>query len=492
MCKRAPADQLPPARSGKRLKASLQTNAPLSPSSTLALNDRITTVQNYIDQWDAELKFIYELTRGDNPFAPDFVVRTATTAVQDKRDSLAGQLQEFLDEREREKNRAAINIVASGTGAQAGDGNLYIQFVNIGLGDCTLITTPLGARIMVDCGCDGATQDIVLNSSLKGTGAFTHVRNQVKNDLFLHGRNEIDLLLLTHTDKDHHNKIESILTPLLGMKVHITYYGGTENFTEYGKSASYLRKVCGDNNTFLKKAIIREEKNSKTAFTQSINDAPVTATAGTPKTLGKEFIDANKALVLYYEVDVVGKKSDFKISLLAANATGAWKGNTFYTADADLKTAGEKKINGSPQNQRSLLVLVECFGQKILICGDGTVVTEYVAMNHYKDTLLSKVDYQRIGHHGSPTSSSKAFVASLKQDKIAVASVGGESLVKHHLPQKAILNTYLPLPVIITPAPASHTIYAWEELTRENLSGITNNIWATGSNDSYQVSISPP
>ena len=489
MCKRKISDQNPPARNGKRLKATLQTFAPLPDDSDMDLGDRITTVQSYIGAWDAELQFIQNLGL-ENPFAPDFTKRSASTAVQKKQATLQEQLQEFLEELDREKNLAATNLIPTGTGAQAGDGNLYVQFVNIGLGDCTLITTPQGRRIMVDCGCDGATQDIVLNPSLKGTKYLTHLRNQVKNKFFFNGRNQVDMLLLTHTDKDHHNKIKTILKPLSGMKVGITYYGGTEKFSEYGASAKYLYEVCGTTNASLKKLIVREEKKSKTAFTQTINDVDVKATSGTPGAFGKEFIDTGGAMVLYYEGGTTPKKSDFKISILAANAVGAWRKKTFYTSDSRLKGAKEKKGNGTEQNQRSLIVLVECFEQKILICGDATVVTEYVAMNHYEDQL-GEVGYQRIGHHGSPTSSCKAFVESLQKDKVAIASVGGESLVKHHLPQKAILENYVPLPVIIQPVPGSHTIYAWDELTRDNISSITSNLWATGSNDTYQLSVNP-
>ncbi|PSL29022.1 ComEC/Rec2 family competence protein [Chitinophaga ginsengisoli] len=491
--KRTTSEQDPPARSGKRLKADLTTKGPLPATSPLPLSERITTLKSYLAQWKAELLFIGTLARGDNPFSPEYVIRTATTAITAVQTQLGMQLKLFDDELKREENRAAANIVPLGRGKQAGDGNLYVQFVNIGLGDCTLVTSPQGTRIMIDCGSDGGTDDIVLDPSLQGTAPFDHVRNQVKNKMFLNGRNKIDMLLLTHIDRDHHNKIEDILQPLSGISVDITYYGGTEDFNQYFTSGTYVKTISGDTPAYIKKAIIREEKANANTFTQSINDVPVTATSGQSKALGKEFIDSNNAMVLYYEENTIGQKnSDFKISLLAANVTGAWKKNTFYKNDAKLKTAGEKKGNGTIQNKRSLIILIECFNRKVLVCGDATVVAEYVAMNHYRKSLLSKVNYLRIGHHGSPTSSSRAFANSLKRRKMAIASVGGQSLEKHHLPQKTILENFFPFPVIKKPIPNTHTIYAWEDLVRENISNITDNIWATGSNDSYQLALKPP
>jgi hypothetical protein len=42
------------------------------------------------------------------------------------------------------------------------------------------------------------------------------------------------------------------------------------------------------------------------------------------------------------------------------------------------------------------------------------------------------------------------------------------------------------------PKPPSHTIFAWNELQRENLANIQNNLWATGSNDTYELKAAPP
>ena len=66
---------------------------------------------------------------------------------------------------------------------------LEIHFIKVGQGDCTLVKTPNGKSILVDCGSIG--------------GLFDEHRVKQYIDNVLGANPEIDLLVVTHPDGDH-------------------------------------------------------------------------------------------------------------------------------------------------------------------------------------------------------------------------------------------------------------------------------------------------
>src|SRR5262249_19392478 len=142
----------------------------------------------------------------------------------------------------RDQNVAARVQIKRQKTQKCGDGNCYVQFVNVGMGDCTLIATPLGRRIMIDCGSTSLF-DVVLDPALKTAKvtAIDCIANTIKSELFLNGATTIDLLVLTHPDADHDNKLEAILRPLK-IKASVVYFGGTEDLTAYG-SSGYIQEI---------------------------------------------------------------------------------------------------------------------------------------------------------------------------------------------------------------------------------------------------------
>ncbi|MCX6165952.1 MAG: DNA internalization-related competence protein ComEC/Rec2, partial [Ignavibacteriae bacterium] len=75
--------------------------------------------------------------------------------------------------------------------------NLRITFLYVGQGDCTLIETPDGSNILIDCGM----KDFKYNSGESNIVPFLKRK----------GINQIDLLILTHLHYDHIGGIEYIL-----------------------------------------------------------------------------------------------------------------------------------------------------------------------------------------------------------------------------------------------------------------------------------------
>lgn len=89
--------------------------------------------------------------------------------------------------------------------AQA-QGELSAHFINVGQGDCTLIAFPNGKRLLVDCG------------STDGPFDAAKVRDYIRRQLDP-ANPRIDLLVITHPDADHYNRIPAVFgdpdTPLI-------------------------------------------------------------------------------------------------------------------------------------------------------------------------------------------------------------------------------------------------------------------------------------
>jgi len=380
-------------------------------------------------------------------------------------------------------------------GEFTGNGKCYMQFVNVGLGDCTLITTPKGVKIMIDCGSDALSDVTSLiphyNILVNGTPEVI-IRNSINSQTFLNSTTAIDILILSHPDADHHNKLEDILGLIANFKVNILYYGGANNIEAFTSSA-YIKGVAGTTTSNLRKVVLREEatlnNHGNIIVTKTINDVALGVVAGKANTIGDEFVGATSGeIVLYYEDGA----SNFRLSVLASNVTGVWKDDEFVTNDADIKTAGEMKLNATEPNKRSLVAMMRCFGQQALICGDATALTENFMLDYFADSL-ALVQTLRLGHHGSATSSCEGFIDELSAMSRAVASSSGQTTTLHSLPKQRILDLYPPkLPATAT----AHTIWAFasgDAIAQDNyFNGITTQLYTTGSNDTIGYAIPKP
>ena len=396
--------------------------------------------------------------------------------------------QALLVKRQNFAARVAVNAAKG----QRGDGTCYLHFVNVGLGDCTAISTPSGRTIMIDCGTDSLS-DVILDPDYDPStniGADTYIANTIKGKTFLNTGKNIDLLFLTHPDADHHNKLKTVLGPVRA-KIGLVYYGGADKIEDYaGGTSAYLKQAAGTAASLFRRVTLSEgaflDKNKQVVVTRAINGNPVSKTAGQAGQLGDEFLDpATGAMVVYYEQTA---KSNFRISLLAGNVVGAWADGTYALLESPLKDAREMKLDSTPANRRGLMVLVECFGARILICGDGTTVTEKFVVNQFPN-VLNGVTILRMGHHGSPTSSGQFFLNALGGLTRAVVSTGGENTVLHFLPKQRVLALYGALPS----GAKKHNIYSFESGDQKSqvyLSNITAWLYATGSNDTIAFPIS--
>lgn len=89
--------------------------------------------------------------------------------------------------------------------------HLYVNFLDVGQGDGTIITFPNGEKMLVDLGS-------VKNSQSAGEDALTYLKNEVKSKY-------IKYLFLTHPDRDHYN----LIPDLSSFRYKQSYYGGYYN-----------------------------------------------------------------------------------------------------------------------------------------------------------------------------------------------------------------------------------------------------------------------
>lgn len=476
----------------KKLKSVL--NKPINKGK---LSDRINTFELRVRL----LKEAYTYIDGNRgtlrgAFKP-YNLRDAMKAIQELSNSLDKELEALRSQMVKQQNFANQLIIKNDTGEYAGNRKFYVNFVNVGLGDCTLITTPKGKTIMLDCGSH-ALKDVT--SVIPGYNPAANgppkqiIGNSIRSKTFLNGNSIIDILVLSHTDADHHNQLKDILGTISGMKVNVVYFGGADTITKYSSSA-YIKEIAGTTESDLKRVDLKElpdkDKNGNIVLVKQINGSSITATSGKPNELGDEFIDPTTGeIVLYYEDD---DTSDFRLSVLASNTLGVWVGNNFIKNDAhtDLKASTEMKENSDEANRTSLVALAHCFGQQIIITGDATAVTERFMINNYSKQLAT-VQTLRIGHHGSPTSSSEAFVNALTAMERAVASTCGEKTKKYAFPKFHIMDLFRPKLLSDPPAPP-HNIWSWKaEFQNQKVFPEFNqtkaHLFATGSNNSVHLS----
>ncbi len=86
------------------------------------------------------------------------------------------------------------------------------------------------------------------------------------------------------------------------------------------------------------------------------------------------------------------------------------------------------------ENDSSLILYVEIRKTKLLFTGDASVRSEEKLMTNYE---LPTIDFLKVGHHGSDTSSSKEFINTINP-KYALISVGINNKYNH--PKKSVLK----------------------------------------------------
>ncbi|MDX2030052.1 MAG: hypothetical protein SF339_05245 [Blastocatellia bacterium] len=308
-------------------------------------------------------------------------------------------------------------------------GSLNILFAPVGHGDCTIMKTPKGKILMIDCGSEGGME---LKTAGKAYGEnWERLRDSIK--LVLGTEKRIHFLILTHPDQDHFN----LLMKALPDSVQIERIYHSDEFGEYKIRESPNLKVEQDALSEWLVAHMHTDSERKAEWNPLSMIQQVTLRYSNPFDVNGEPGDKNPfiATTCSYKgenaipIPAYQEKSNSPLNRLDAN------GGLLIWQEADLTVSilssnvAEKHMSddNSVKNRASVVVLVTAFGKKILICGDATFNTELELMARYPflkarlkegGTELERIFILRIGHHGSKrTSTQKRFADFLQAER---------------------------------------------------------------------------
>lgn len=232
--------------------------------------------------------------------------------------------------------------------------DLEIVFLNIGQGDCMLLCFPDGRNMLIDSGDTGNKQ-----------------KNTIDQVLEERNISRLDYVLLTHQDADHVGNMDYVF----------------ENY---------------EVDMFLKPNV--KSTNPIADQLPDTFNSGLTSTEG--GTVSKNNSYANTLVAAYQEEGCTTitfqKDTDITHSFI-------YEDNTYtYTLDFLTPTAQANEIGYKNANNYSPIMILEYGGTKVMFTGDAEEEVEEELLSYYSQSL--DVDILKVGHHGSTTSSSSAFL----------------------------------------------------------------------------------
>lgn len=223
--------------------------------------------------------------------------------------------------------------------------NLAIDFLDVGQGDATFLSLPDGYTMLVDFGS-------TYNASVSAPSAVETIVDQVGAD------NNIDLLVITHSDADHHNQLWRLDEAM----------GGTGGWTF----------------PFDEVAIGGEKDEYDGDYIEALLD----------------HMEANGTLITFGDA--------------VTNGTDPWfttDNVSFYVLSANYPS-----VASAAPNPKSVVLMVSFEGVKVILGGDAEKATEkYIVNTNYADSpdFLSSYGL-KIGHHGSKGGTCKEWVEAVE------------------------------------------------------------------------------
>ncbi|SHI00306.1 ComEC/Rec2 family competence protein [Streptomyces sp. 3214.6] len=333
----------------------------------------------------------------------------------------------------------------------SGDGNLYVSFVEVGQGDFAVLSTPGGKVILFDGGSLGTDHESIEGTKIPNSDAdlIKRMRDVLADTKFLGQKNLIDILILSHPDGDHYNKLRKVL----GNDYTIGKCYHSDSFGQYtsDKTSEFLFPRIG-----LTQQVVKNHDPGKVNGEVTLQGKPVQK-KDTETNITVDRLDDDGGIL------IVDEGAACQISIIAAGVAHE------YTNDGSDDT-----------NRGSVVTLVQAHGQKLLMMGDATKNTEQFLLNTAKDRITG-LDIVQIAHHGSVlTSSSQKFVNVVNPIE-AIAS-SGRKLVKHRHPSKEVILRYV-AKLKERPDIDKHVTYIWPPTGEGKVEAYesTKSVFSTGS-----------
>lgn len=262
-------------------------------------------------------------------------------------------------------------------------GVMQFAFVDMGQGDCTLISCPNNRLYVIDCGSSGGLQEEPFNA------AKALVRD------WADGKSVY--MVMTHPDKDHYNQFIKLLTTDPAVSVSSIYFSRAKS--DSSPLALYKESGLGKNldkfdNPFLMELTLNATKHFKKTWSLLADDYK---TAIGPTDIPKEGYELIKG--------VAPKNIAWSLTIIAGNVTSA------------SRTDKEKS------NAASLCTLVKYGDQSLLMTADSNHETlKYLYDSHAAQ--IKNVSLFQVPHHGSETGTPATEFKALVDPEALVVSVG--------------------------------------------------------------------
>lgn len=330
-----------------------------------------------------------------------------------------------------------ITAPGPGSGRPDSNGVLTIKQINIGQGNLTYIICPNGKRVLIDAGSDdmgGITlSDVAVNLNYAqpfqwSTTASGNPRQWYQQTNLLY----VDLIILTHSDSDHYNKVESLVSPL--SPVQQVYIGGP--ISGYNSSTKFRKwSQLYDN--------IATRTNPETGKDE--------------KRIDQIIIDSeNRDPLLLCDGGIEGGQP-CEIWAIAGSVPGE-----------------------NPVNANSVVVKIIYGNVSAMITGDATVDTENFILGNaergnYPFPLTT--NWLLVPHHGSETSSSPSFIQAVSPQIAVISAKDGNG---HGLPRKNIVKQYTDPADMLNSPVDNHRLATYTLQDVESDTRTTKSIWQTG------------
>ncbi|MCM1306333.1 MAG: MBL fold metallo-hydrolase [Bacteroides sp.] len=275
-------------------------------------------------------------------------------------------------------NDASLQLPANGLTFENDD--LSIHMLNVGQGDCILILFPDGKDMLIDCANYNNTTAIQQKT-------FAYLEKYVPDKQF-------DYVMLTHCDSDHVYFLDEILDEY---QVDNLYMPNVLAAPE-GKSDTYTK---------LKQQVANLDPQKLAMFT----DDDTITTASYAEFFCAALTEPNCNITLNVDPD-----EDTNSIVITDEANELYELRFYCPTQDYYDSTGFKngKYNGTSykeaeyKNAISPIGILSYNGYKVVLTGDSNSINEPIFVNRIGGSL--DCDILKVGHHGSETSSTDAFL----------------------------------------------------------------------------------